>query len=112
MIKGKWIIIAVLLIAVVMGIATWPLLRIRRRHEIHKTTTMLNAIQSACDQYRARHGQFPANLGFLSASAPLEFLDAWRRPIQYTCPGVRNKARFDLWSLGPNPDDPADDIWN
>jgi type II secretory pathway pseudopilin PulG len=55
-IKGKWIIITVFVIAVVMGIATWPLLRIRRRHEIHKTEAILESLRSACEQYRSLQG--------------------------------------------------------
>ena len=105
MIKGKWVILAVL-----MGLATWPLLRIRRRHEIHKTEALLEGIQSACKQYRTHHGRYPESLDLLNPRAPLEVLDSWRRPIRYEVIHTEGRVRARLWSLGPSEADSADDI--
>ncbi|MEZ5404810.1 MAG: type II secretion system major pseudopilin GspG [Verrucomicrobiia bacterium] len=39
-------------------------------------------------------------------------LDPWGRPYQYRYPGAKNPSSFDLYSQGPNPEDPSDDIGN
>lgn len=39
-------------------------------------------------------------------------LDPWGRPYQYRYPGTKNPTSFDLYSQGPNPEDPSDDIGN
>ena len=31
-----------------------------------------------------------------------EFHDSWGLPLQYKCPGDRNRTGFDLWSYGPD----------
>ena len=49
---------------------------------------------------------------YISARA-LEFpLDPWQRPYQYRSPGSRNPASYDLWSLGPDGVESADDVGN
>ena len=104
--KGRWAIVIVVLVALGMGIATWPLLRIRRKNEIHRTQAVLEGLRSACEHYRVRHGRFPESLEALESRVPLEYLDAWRRPIRYEVDAGKPK----LWSLGPNAEDPSDDI--
>lgn len=39
-------------------------------------------------------------------------LDPWGHPYVYRYPGVKNPHGFDLYSLGPNSEDPSDDIGN
>jgi general secretion pathway protein G len=36
-------------------------------------------------------------------------LDPWKRPYKYACPGKTSRS-FDIWSDGPLPEDPADDV--
>lgn len=43
---------------------------------------------------------------------PEEFRDPWDREYQYRCPGKYNEESYDLWSLGPDENDDADDIRN
>jgi hypothetical protein len=111
--KGRWAIVIVVLVALGMGVATWPLLRIRRKNEIHRTEAMIEGLWGACEQYRVRNGQYPPKLTDLGPvhEAPL---DAWGRPIQYSNLHFNTEAgprvSISLWSLGPNPDDPSDDI--
>lgn len=38
--------------------------------------------------------------------------DPWGQPYQYAYPGRGGAAPYALWSLGPDPVDPADDIGN
>lgn len=106
--KGRWAIVVVLLVAVGMGVATWPLLRIRRKNEIHKTEAILDSLAATCKQYRAQHGHYPKSLG--------EARDAWGRPIEVEWVNVlsTDSTAGGLWmtlrSLGPNPKDPGDDL--
>lgn len=39
-------------------------------------------------------------------------VDPWGNPYQYRCPGVNNTDGYDLWSLGPDKVESADDICN
>jgi len=42
-----------------------------------------------------------------------EFLDEWKKPLQYASPGRHNKDGYDLWSVGPDGQDgTTDDIGN
>jgi general secretion pathway protein G len=38
--------------------------------------------------------------------------DPWKRRYLYKCPGAHGQQDFDLWSLGPKPEDAADDVAN
>ena len=109
MIKGKWVIIAILGVALIMGIATWPLLRIRRETEVKRTKRILENLDGLCRQFEGEKRRPPMNLDDLKLS-PEFLLDAWRRPVQFRQPGLRNPTAWDLWSLGPLESDPSDDI--
>jgi len=39
-------------------------------------------------------------------------VDPWGHPYQYRCPGVHNPTGFDIFSLGPDGMESADDIGN
>jgi len=39
-------------------------------------------------------------------------LDPWKRPYQYRYPGTKNTSDFDVFSLGPDGVESADDIGN
>jgi hypothetical protein len=104
-IKGKWVIIGVLLVALAMGFASWPLMNLRRRNEIHATKGMMEVLLDRCDRYRARNGRYPESLGALDPGV-LEYRDAWQRPIQYELSAGKPRLR----SLGPNPNDASDDL--
>jgi len=39
-------------------------------------------------------------------------LDPWGNEYQYQFPGTHNKNGYDLWSTGPNPEDPGSHIGN
>lgn len=39
-------------------------------------------------------------------------IDPWGRPYVYRYPGTKNPSSFDLYSQGPNPEDPSDDQGN
>jgi hypothetical protein len=105
-IKGKWIIIGVLAIAIAMGFASWPLLKLRRDGEIYRTREILRALDAHCSKYQADHRRAPENLQALRLF-PEFLLDGWRRPVQYR---VRDAKSWDLWSLGPDGKPGADDI--
>lgn len=92
-------IAGIVLVAIIMGFATLPLLKIRRQRDIRRTEAILEALYGECQTYRTRHGRYPGALPALSR-------DAWGRPIQYEA-----RERLSLWSLGPDPADPSDDIY-
>ena len=111
--KGRWVTIAVVLVAAAMAVGTWPLLKLRRRHEIQKTKTILEGLYGACEQYRTRFGLYPRDLRALDSKGGTP-RDAWGRAITCEHP-IHDTARGDgeeilLRSLGPDPDDDSDDI--
>ena len=110
MIKGRWVLISIALVAVIMALSTWPLLRLRRKNEIYRVEAMLGGLKSSCEQYRSRFGAYPRELTDLAPglSSPL---DPWGRSIRYSVTGPdEGRASIQLTSRGPNADDPADDI--
>ncbi|MDP0498508.1 MAG: type II secretion system protein GspG [Verrucomicrobiota bacterium JB022] len=90
------------------------------------------SIQAPLTQYRIDTGSYPTTAQGLAAlweapaehadswngpyiDAPDDVIDLWSRPYQYRFPGERNEygaRKYDIWSLGPDSDDPADDIGN
>lgn len=39
-------------------------------------------------------------------------IDPWGNPYQYRYPGTKNPTKYDIWSLGPDGTESADDIGN
>jgi hypothetical protein len=110
-IKGKWVILGVLAVAVLMTVAAWPLVKIRMNRDLRGTQKLVNRLQAACDAYRAKHGRMPSGLDLVTDDRS-EPRDAWSRPIRYerrTGEGHTPDA-YHLWSTGPDVNDPADDI--
>jgi len=66
------------------------------------TEATLNALLAKPASARNWHGPY------LERKA----LDPWRREYQYRHPGAHNPLGFDLWSLGPDEQDAADDVTN
>ncbi len=107
--KGRWAIVVVLLVAVGMGIATWPLLKIRRKDEVHRTRQVLRSLDLQCRQYYGEYRKPPASLEALRVYGSMPLIDAWQRPIQFRL--KEGPASWEIWSLGANPDDASDDIF-
>ena len=106
--KGFWIVAIIVLVALGMGIASWPLLRIRRKGQIEVTLRRLDRLASSCSEFSIRHRRPPTSLRELSLN-PDDLVDAWGRPFQFKLLEHRPGDCL-LWSLGPNGEDSADDI--
>ena len=109
MIKGKWVIIGVLVVAVVMGLASWPLMRLRRKNEIYKTEKLIEELRGACESYKKMHGTFPKRLSDLDPVRGEPF-DAWGRPFEYDPTWDTGFVLPQIRSLGPDKNDPSDDL--
>jgi hypothetical protein len=112
-IKGKWVILGVLAVAVLMTVAAWPLVKIRMNRDLRGTQKLVDRLNAACHAYRARHGEFPSSLDLVTSDRR-EPRDAWSRPIKYAIFQQRRHGIeveiIDVRSQGPNSDDSADDI--
>jgi type II secretory pathway pseudopilin PulG len=111
--KGTGVVLGVFIVALLMGLATWPLLKIRRQKEIRRTEALLQALKGACEQYSMSHKQYPRTLADLKLGG--EPYDAWRRPIHYAVinhgrPGIAGRDYIQLWSDGPDLSTSSDDI--
>ena len=109
MIKGKWVIVSVLVVAVVMSLASWPLMRLRRKNEIYKTQQTIEQLGAACRAFKATHGNFPRKLSDLDPVRGEPF-DAWGRPFDYDPSWETGCAWPQIRSLGPDKEDPSDDL--
>ena len=87
--------------------------------EVDLAQARMASIQAALEQYRLDHGSYPSTEAWVSAGNPLEgyvalanLWDPWMRKFHYQT--VENEAgevvSYRLESLGPDPDDPADNI--
>ena len=79
-------------------------LKLYRLHNDTFPTTQegLNALMNGPPSARNWHGPY-------LEKRPL---DPWKREYQYRYPGSRNPIGFDLWSVGPDENDPDDDVAN
>ncbi len=55
----------------------------------------------------------PVPLNWKGPYLERKFIDPWKRPYQYKCPGTRNPSGYDLYSLGKDGvEGTADDVKN
>ena len=79
---------------------------------------VLDEIPRRLELHRNRTGSYPSTAEGIGSTKPLpgddsnRLLDTWGRPFRYRFPATRGPGPYDLWSLGPNPDDSEDDITN
>src|SRR5688572_7772906 len=106
MTRGRWVLVAIVVVALGMSVATWPLLKVRREGELQRTETLIAQLSSACRDYKLDHGRCPERLSQLNPakSAPV---DAWGRPFLVESLGVQGAA---IRSLGPDAANSEDDI--
>lgn len=93
------------------------------------TRTKIAGFETPLLKYRIDTGSYPTTQEGLNAliSAPAnkgsrwkgpylkdgeQPTDAWGNPFHYRYPGTRNTGSYDLWSLGPDGTESADDIGN
>ncbi len=125
--KGGFTLIEILLVVVIIGIlagiALPKLSGHTRRAEITRARAEIENIGTALAQYEMDLGEFPRSLQELVTSPGSDrwngpYLqkglpnDPWKRPYVYVYPGQRNPRSYDLYSLGPDGVESADDIGN
>jgi type II secretory pathway pseudopilin PulG len=116
----RWLIPAAAAAGVSIGLAititSWVRAGTRNRERAEATRAVIETVDRACRAYRDRHGSWPEELHpyDLEPFLPPRFAlkDAWGRHLQYRRPGTRNPAGVDLWSEGPDPARPEDDLGN
>lgn len=103
--RGIWTVGIVLLVALLLGVATIPLMKERRRREVSRTKAVISAMSDACKQYQLDHAVHPGQLeSYVRTLMPVN--DGWGRPLTVRMRGNQVEIR----SLGPDPHDPTDDI--
>ncbi len=126
--RSGFTLIEVLLVVVIIGILVGMAIpRLGGRVEQARLTRAegdVNNISIALRLYEVDNGRYPPTLdGLLQAPADATnwrgpYLekgvpkDPWSRDYRYQYPGTRNPHAFDLWSLGPDGVESADDIGN
>jgi len=122
------LMIVLVILSLLVGLAAFNLAGISEQGEDIKVQADFKAYTTQLQLYRANAGRYPTTAQGLEAlhSKPTEApvptkwrqymtkiaKDPWQQDYQYAYPGKHNTSGFDLWSLGPNPDDPSDDIGN
>ncbi len=127
-----WLGFLVILLVGVVAAANWA----RQSGREKLTRQCLNALGEALVAYRQAEGEFPPTVSssaelvkylksvaaaqerlegmgehvFDTTSRGREILDGWGRPLRYVFDGGAGQ-RPELKSQGPDPDDPADDIY-
>lgn len=118
------VLLVVVIIGVLLGMAIPRLSgRVEQAKQVRAQSDIDN-ISTALRLYEVDNGRFPAALADLTkAPANAEnwrgpYLekgipkDPWNNEYRYQMPGTRNPHGFDLWSLGPDGVESADDIGN
>ena len=121
----------VILLVVTVVLASW----VRQSGKERLTCRTLDALAAALAEYHQATGDFPPTVDsnaqliaclnqlaparaaveavpphvFRATSAGNEILDGWGRPISYVFDAAAKRPQ--LFSQGPDPDDPADDLY-
>ena len=108
------LMVVVIIIAALAGMVLPRVLPVSDEARAKIAKGDIDNISVALKLYRLRHDRFPTTDEGLKTLYP-EFLekkarDPWKRDYQYRCPGTHDPAGFDLWSLGADPNNAADDI--
>ncbi|MEM1058127.1 MAG: type II secretion system major pseudopilin GspG [Verrucomicrobiota bacterium] len=122
------IMIVLVILSLLVGLAAYSLTGFTEQGEDLKIKSDLNIYEIQLQMYRANAGRYPTTAQGLKAlhakptSEPVPAKwrqlmkdlakDPWQQDYQYAYPGKQNPGSFDLWSLGPDPDDPSDDVGN
>lgn len=122
------IIIVLVIISLLAALAIYNLTGITEQGEDLKVNADVKTYEMALKLYRANSGRYPTTAQGLQAlnskptNSPVptkwrQYMkklekDPWQQEYQYAYPGKHNTSSYDIWSLGPNPDDPSDDVGN
>ncbi|VTS06180.1 type II secretion system protein GspG [Tuwongella immobilis] len=117
------VLVVVAILVVLAGVGGVIFLRVQEDQYRKLAGTQLKALTAAAMSYASSHGdELPETLAELVAPSDggrpyLEqkaLLDPWNRPYQYNREGQNNAAKGqpDIWSTGPNPNDPSGMIGN
>ena len=127
-----WISFSLILLVALVATANWA----RQSGKLLLTRQCLDTLAGALVAYREAEGEFPPTVSstaelikrlnsipdarlrleemqeqvFDTTSSPGQILDAWARPLQYVF-DRQTGQRPQLKSQGPDPNDPADDIY-
>jgi general secretion pathway protein G len=119
------LLVVVAVIGILAALTLAAMSGVQEKSTRDRVRTEIAAISNALERYRNIHDSYPptgaANL-YTNIAAFFEthssqtnelgrLVDPYGNPYQYTAPGVRNPASFDLWSNGKSPNT-NDDIGN
>jgi general secretion pathway protein G len=123
------ILVVIAIAAMILGLAVANLDKIFGSATEKTAKMKITALETPLFSYRFDMGDYPSSAEGLRAliTAPADkaarwrgpylkkgqddITDPWGEPFQYSYPGTRNKAGYDLWSKGPDKQDgTADDI--
>jgi len=117
---NKTILIVIGLACAGLGVALFmPMNKNKSKKAI--TLADIAMLESALEMYKEDKGAFPTTEQGLIALTrktgaskyylPDKYLiDPWKSPYVYRCPGLHNTQGFDIYSLGPDKKESADDI--
>ena len=100
---GAWALVALCVLGFV-----WLRREDRARKGTRVTRAALAHTRTAIDAFRADHGRCPRDLGELTAPADHAAylarlpLDAWNRPLRFSCPARDPSRPYELLSDGPD----------
>jgi len=108
------ILVVVIIIAALAGMVVPRLWPVSDEAKAKIAQGDIANISVAIKLYRLRSDRFPSTDEGLKALYP-EYLekkarDPWKRDYQYRYPGTHSPGGFDVWSLGADPNNAADDV--
>ena len=111
------ILIVIALIAFVVGMGATNLGKIFSDNQQKLTGTEIATMETALLSYKMKFGSYPSTADGLQAVVKAGFLkkipeDAWGKALQYRCPPTKSATGYDLWSLGEDGVESADDFGN
>ncbi|MBI4313972.1 MAG: type II secretion system major pseudopilin GspG [Candidatus Omnitrophica bacterium] len=119
-------LIEIMLVVIIIGIlaaTVLPNLTGRAQQaRVNRAKADITNIGLAIKLYELDNGNYPASLGQLMEKSAAEegggpylekeAIDPWARAYQYRYPGQKNTASYDLFSMGKDGVESADDVGN
>jgi general secretion pathway protein G len=110
------LMVVVVIIAALAGMVLPKVLPASTEAKIKIAEGDLAALKTALQLYHLKNDRYPSTEEGLKALYPAYLekpaRDPWKRDYLYRNPGTRNAGGYDLWSVGPDPQNDADDVRN
>jgi len=116
------VLLVLVILVILASLAVVNVLSVQKSANVKAAQVQIDGFDTALGTYQMSIGTFPTTQSGLQAlrTRPNDLqdpdkwegpyitkdipLDPWGKPYQYSCPGMHNPDRFDVWTVTPPPE--------